>query len=39
MVAAGYAVAVLRGPAPAQQVRVVEIPAPAPAPEAGPSAE
>ena len=39
VVAAGYAVAVLRGPSPAQQVRMVEVPAPVPAPEAGPSAE
>jgi hypothetical protein len=34
LLAAGYAVAVVRGPAPAQEVRMVEMPAPAPEPEA-----
>ena len=33
LLVAGYGVAVLRGPAPAQEVRVVEFPAPTPAPE------
>lgn len=33
LLVAGYGVAVLRGPAPAQEVHVVEFPAPTPAPE------
>jgi hypothetical protein len=33
LLVAGYGVAVLRGPAPAQEVRVVEFPAPMPGPE------
>lgn len=33
LLVAGYGVAVLRGPAPAQEMRVVEFPAPTPAPE------
>jgi hypothetical protein len=33
LLVAGYAVAVLRGPSAAQEVRVVEFPAPTPAPE------
>lgn len=33
LLVAGYGVAVVRGPAPAQEVRVVEFPAPTPAPE------
>lgn len=34
LLAVGYGVAVVRGPAPAQEVRVVEIPHPTPEPEA-----
>jgi hypothetical protein len=33
LLVAGYGVAVVRGPVPAQEVRVVEFPAPTPAPE------
>lgn len=33
LLAAGYVVAIVRGPAPAQEVRVVTYPPPAPAPE------
>ena len=33
LLVAGYGVAVVRGPAPAQEVRMVEFPAPTPAPE------
>lgn len=33
LLVAGYGVAVLRGPAAAQEVRVVEVPAPTPEPE------
>jgi hypothetical protein len=36
---AGYGVAVLRGPAPAQEVRVVTMPAPTPTPEPAPPLE
>jgi hypothetical protein len=39
LLAAGYAVALLRGPAPAQEVRVVMAPAPTPAPEPAPPVE
>jgi hypothetical protein len=36
---AGYGVAVLRGPAPAQEVRVVTMPVPTPTPEPAPPLE
>jgi hypothetical protein len=39
LLAAGYGVAVLRGPAPAQEVRAVTVPAPEPMPEPAPPAE
>jgi hypothetical protein len=39
LVAAGYGMAVLRGPAPAQEVRVLIVPTPTPAPETAPSPE
>lgn len=39
LVAAGYGVAVLRGPSPAQEVRVLLVPAPTPTEETAPSAE
>jgi hypothetical protein len=39
LLAAGYAAAVLRGPAPAREVRVVMAPSPEPAPEPAPPAE
>ena len=39
LLAAGYGVAVLRGPAPAREVRAVTVPAPEPMPEPAPPAE
>ena len=39
LLAAGYGAAVLRGPAPAQEVRVVTMPAPTPTPEPAPALE
>ena len=39
LLAAGYGVAVVRGPAPPQEVRVVTMPAPTPTPEPAPPLE